>query len=77
MGMLHFTPIDSVVVNRTLWVIFNPKRYRSKAAEAFSREILPQFAAPGWHIDMLKSSHASLAVNGLEVRASNFNESGH
>ncbi|MEO1429816.1 MAG: LysR family transcriptional regulator [Cyanobacteria bacterium J06632_19] len=74
MGMLHFTPIDSVVVKRTLWLIFNPNRYRSKAAEAFSREILPQFAAPGWHIDMLKSSHTAIPVNGLEVQASNFNE---
>ena len=75
MGMLHSTPIDNVVVKRTLWLIFNPNRYRSKAAEAFSREILPQFAAPGWHIDMLKSSPTPLAVSGLEVEASNFNQS--
>jgi hypothetical protein len=27
-----------------LSVIINPNRYRSKAAEAFTREILPQFA---------------------------------
>jgi DNA-binding transcriptional LysR family regulator len=43
MGMLHRARIDSVVVNRTLSVIFNPNRYRSKAAEAFAQEILPQF----------------------------------
>ncbi|HEY9761383.1 MAG TPA: LysR family transcriptional regulator [Trichocoleus sp.] len=43
MGVLHRTTIDSVVVNRTLSVIFNPNRYRSKAAEAFTQEILPQF----------------------------------
>ncbi|MBF2036403.1 MAG: LysR family transcriptional regulator [Leptolyngbyaceae cyanobacterium T60_A2020_046] len=43
MGMLHRSRIDSVVVNRTLSVIFNPNRYRSKAAEAFTEEILPQF----------------------------------
>jgi DNA-binding transcriptional LysR family regulator len=43
MGMLHRAKIDSVVVNRTLSVIFNPNRYRSKAAEAFTQEILPQF----------------------------------
>jgi hypothetical protein len=30
-------------VNRTLSVIVNPNRYRSKAAEAFTEEILPQF----------------------------------
>jgi DNA-binding transcriptional LysR family regulator len=44
MGVLHRTRIDGVVVNRTLSVIFNPNRYRSKAAEAFTTEILPQFS---------------------------------
>ncbi|HEY9887349.1 MAG TPA: LysR family transcriptional regulator [Candidatus Obscuribacterales bacterium] len=43
MGMLHRGRIETVVVNRTLSVIFNPNRYRSKAAEAFTEEILPQF----------------------------------
>lgn len=43
MGVLHRAKIDSVVVNRMLSVIFNPNRYRSKAADAFTREILPQF----------------------------------
>jgi DNA-binding transcriptional LysR family regulator len=43
MGVLHRAKIDSVVVNRTLSVIFNPNRYRSKAAAAFTEEILPQF----------------------------------
>ncbi|MEO0985196.1 MAG: LysR family transcriptional regulator [Cyanobacteria bacterium J06639_14] len=43
MGMLHRGRIDTVVINRTLSVIFNPNRYRSKAAEAFTEEILPQF----------------------------------
>ena len=43
MGVIHRAKIESVVVNRTLSVIFNPNRYRSKAAEAFTREILPQF----------------------------------
>ena len=44
MGVLHRSRIEGVVVNRTLSVICNPSRYRSKAAEAFTREILPQFA---------------------------------
>jgi DNA-binding transcriptional LysR family regulator len=44
MGVLHRSRIDGVVVNRTLSVIVNPNRYRSKAAEAFTEEILPQFA---------------------------------
>lgn len=43
MGVLHRAAIDSVVVTRTLSVISNPNRYRSKAAEAFTHEILPQF----------------------------------
>lgn len=68
MGVLHCTPIEGVVVKRTLWLIFNPNRYRSKAAEAFSREILPQFANPGWKEDVLKSSqNSSFAVNSLEA----------
>ena len=59
-------PLSKVwLFKRTLWLIFNPNRYRSKAAEAFSREILPQFVAPGWNQDVLKSSHRSLAINTL------------
>ncbi|PLZ27548.1 LysR family transcriptional regulator [Fischerella thermalis WC558] len=78
MDVLHCAPIEGVVVKRTLWLIFNPNRYRSKAAEAFSREILPQFAAPGWNIDVLKSSqnHRSLAINTtLELGTSHSDES--
>ncbi|MBI4782624.1 MAG: LysR family transcriptional regulator [Oscillatoriophycideae cyanobacterium NC_groundwater_1537_Pr4_S-0.65um_50_18] len=44
MGVLHRVRIEGVVVNRTLSVIINPNRYRSKAAEAFTQEILPQFS---------------------------------
>ncbi len=44
MGVLYRSLIEGVVVNRTLSVIYNPNRYRSKAAEAFTQEILPQFA---------------------------------
>lgn len=44
MGVLHRAKIDGVVVNRTLSVIINPNRYRSKAAEAFIKEVLPQFS---------------------------------
>ncbi|NJO41645.1 MAG: LysR family transcriptional regulator [Cyanobacteria bacterium CRU_2_1] len=44
MGVLHRSKIEGVVVHRTLSVIINPNRYRSKAAEAFIHEILPQFA---------------------------------
>jgi DNA-binding transcriptional LysR family regulator len=44
MEVLHRTKIEGVVVNRTLSVIINPNRYRSKAADAFIKEILPQFS---------------------------------
>jgi DNA-binding transcriptional LysR family regulator len=74
MGVLHRSPIEGVVVKRTLWLIFNPNRYRSKAAEAFSREILPQFAAPGWNQDALKSSHKKLVVNTVDAEVSTSEE---
>ncbi|MGV2831714.1 LysR substrate-binding domain-containing protein [Myxosarcina sp. GI1(2024)] len=44
MGVLHRVKIEEVTIERTLSVIINPNRYRSKAAEAFSKEILPQFS---------------------------------
>jgi DNA-binding transcriptional LysR family regulator len=43
MGLLHHAKIEGVQIMRTLNVIVNPNRYRSKAAEAFIKEILPQF----------------------------------
>ncbi|WP_066378079.1 MULTISPECIES: LysR family transcriptional regulator [unclassified Anabaena] len=67
MGVLHCTPIEGVVVKRTLWLIFNPNRYRSKAAEAFSQEILPQFAAPDWNQEILKFSQKKLMVSALDA----------
>ena len=72
MGMLHRARVDSVVVNRTLSVIFNPNRYRSKAAEAFTQEILPQFThrsleltqSPSEQNGKGKSALPSSEVNG-------------
>jgi hypothetical protein len=66
MGVLHRTPIEGVVVKRTLWLIFNPNRYRSKAAEAFSREILPQFANPGWSQDVLTLAQKNIVLATLD-----------
>ncbi|KYC39457.1 transcriptional regulator [Scytonema hofmannii PCC 7110] len=66
MGLLHCAPIEGVIVKRMLRLIFNPNRYRSKAAEAFSREILPQFATPGWNLELLKSIPKAMAVSVLE-----------
>jgi DNA-binding transcriptional LysR family regulator len=44
MGTIHRAKINNVEIRRTLAVIINPQRYRSKAAEAFTQEILPLFA---------------------------------
>ncbi len=55
MGILHRALIEGVVVKRTLGVIFNPNRYRSKAADAFIREVLPEFTTPGWGKELLES----------------------
>jgi DNA-binding transcriptional LysR family regulator len=69
MGMLHRSTIEGVIVKRTLWLIFNPNRYRSKAAEAFSEEILPRFANPGWNANALKTSPP--ATNLLDIDTDN------
>ncbi|MGC9525825.1 MAG: LysR family transcriptional regulator [Limnospira sp.] len=45
MGMLHRAKIEGMTVKRMLSVIVNPNRYQSKAAEAFSRDILPRFSS--------------------------------
>lgn len=57
MGVLHRAKIDGVVVNRTLAVVINPNRYRSKAAEAFMKEVLPQFSASPSPENPDKTSH--------------------
>jgi DNA-binding transcriptional LysR family regulator len=64
MGVLHRAPIDEVVVKRMLSLIVNPHRYRSKAAEAFSREILPEFASNGWQQTTATSS--AIAARGIQ-----------
>jgi DNA-binding transcriptional LysR family regulator len=76
MGVLHCAPIEGVVVKRTLWLIFNPNRYRSKAAEAFSQEILPQFATPEWNQNVLKLSQKDLVVNTLDAATPRSSDAG-
>lgn len=46
MNVLHRASVNEVVVKRELSVIYNPSRYRSKAADAFIKEVLPKFATP-------------------------------
>jgi DNA-binding transcriptional LysR family regulator len=60
MGVIHRARIESVEVKRTLSVIFNPNRYRSKAAEAFTKEILPQFTTKDLTFLKESASKASL-----------------
>ncbi|MBD1921137.1 LysR family transcriptional regulator [Microcoleus sp. FACHB-831] len=67
MGVLHNAHIEEVTIKRMLSVIVNPNRYRSKAAEAFSREILPQFATPGWEKHLVQPP--SLETDVLKAAA--------
>jgi DNA-binding transcriptional LysR family regulator len=64
MGVLHRAKIDDVVVKRMLSVIINPNRYRSKAAAAFCKEILPKFAI---HTAQLQSYPASGHLENLHT----------
>ena len=43
MGVLYHAQVNDLVVKRTLNAIYNPNRYRSKAADAFINEVLPEF----------------------------------
>ncbi len=62
-NLLHRANVDGVVVKRTLSVIVNPSRYRSKAAEAFIRDVLPKFTMDGWRgKDQLLSSSVRSAI---------------
>ncbi|MEO0457198.1 MAG: LysR family transcriptional regulator [Cyanobacteria bacterium P01_A01_bin.114] len=68
MGVLHRAKIDSVVVKRMLSVIFNPNRYRSTAAESFTREILPQFT--NREIQLSKENRRKNGTSSERVAAS-------
>ena len=57
MNVLHRARIDDVIVKRMLSVIINPNRYRSKAAEAFCKEILPKFATHTAQLQNFSSGH--------------------
>jgi hypothetical protein len=50
-------------------VIFNPNRYRSKAAEAFIQEVLPQFTTTvRWSKEVLEQP--PIATDALETAGS-------
>lgn len=60
MGILHKATIDQVTINRNLSLIYSPNRYRSKAAEAFSREILPLFASQSFSPEQIQTPPLNL-----------------
>lgn len=63
MGGLYVANIKEVEVRRNLSVIINPNRYRSKAAEAFIQEILPEFST---YPEQLTLEHFSSPTTALK-----------
>ncbi len=77
MGILHRSRIDEVVVNRMLSVIINPNRYRSKAAEAFMKEILPQFGhKPAPAEESFETADSDSPVGSLPLEATTVKPAG-
>lgn len=46
LGIIHWAKIKNVTIKRMLSIIIHPNRYKSKAADTFSREILTLFVRP-------------------------------
>nr|BDA98666.1 LysR transcriptional regulator [Rhodomonas sp. NIES-1730] len=46
LGILHKVKIENITIKRTLSIVVNPNKYRSKASETFSTEILTLFVSP-------------------------------
>ncbi|MGB8698997.1 MAG: LysR family transcriptional regulator [Thermosynechococcaceae cyanobacterium] len=55
LGALKRVYIENVTIKRTLYLILNPNRYRSKASEIFITEILPQLSKLDSTLDFLGS----------------------
>lgn len=45
LGILHKVKIENITIKRTLSIIINPNKYRSKASETFTKEILTLFVS--------------------------------
>jgi len=45
LGILHWVKVEDITITRNLSILINPYRYRSKASETFSREILTLFVS--------------------------------
>ena len=63
MGEVYGAALEEIQVKRTLSVIINPNRYRSKAAEAFIQEVLPEFST---YPQELSLDHFSSSPNVLK-----------
>ena len=46
LGILQWVKIEDITIKRTLSIVVNPNRYRSKASQAFSKEIPTLFVSP-------------------------------
>ena len=69
MGIIHRAHIEEVEIRRTLSVIVNSNRYRSKAAEAFIQEILPHFASENHtsSLEKLSKENKAFLEGGVEI----------
>ncbi len=63
MGEVYVAALEEIQVKRTLSVIINPNRYRSKAAETFIQEVLPEFST---YPQELSLDHFSSSPNVLK-----------
>jgi DNA-binding transcriptional LysR family regulator len=45
LGILHKVKIEDITIKRTLSIVVNPNKYKSKASETFSNEILTLFVS--------------------------------
>jgi hypothetical protein len=60
--------MKEVEVRRTLSVILNPNRYRSKAAEAFIKEVLPPFGT--YPEAIMEEKNPTISGNPKEIMTS-------
>lgn len=69
MGIIHRAHIEGIEIQRTLSVIVNSNRYRSKAAEAFIKEILPQFCSENYtlSIEQLSKKDRTFLDKSVEI----------
>ena len=62
LGVLKRVRVENVVIKRTLSLVLNPNRYRSKASEIFITEILPQLSTVKANLEFLSPLSLETAV---------------